>query len=730
MFRVLHRCAGLIGALLLIAVALTGAILAVFPAVEATSRANTLDAGHLISAISATVPGAEQITVDDNGRMVAVRFGANGFEQIRVDGTTGEAIGPVETNATELWFEDLHRSLFLGDTGHLIVIGATVAMIFLCVSGYALAARRMGGWSRLFARDRSGGAGGWHLKIARIAGIGIIISSVTGLWMAGATLGVIPETAPNPAYPTEVSTGVAADPSTLPELTLIEGSTIRAITLPRADVPGTAFLVETDAGAGYIDPVTGDLLSWDNRDGWSRAMDVIHLLHTGQGLAWLGLILGLASLVVPALSGTGVLIWLAGRITGQPKFAPAGKAEVVILVGSEGGTTWRFANALGLALQSAGKTVHVGPMSGFAPQRYTQAAQIVAFAATYGEGDAPSGAAGFLDRLDAAKPLQAPLSVLGFGDSSYPTYCAYADQVRDTAKARGWALGDAQGSVNRQSERDFTDWATHFGQSIGVDLSAVATHLADRPTSNLTLISSRMYGEDAQAPTAILRFALPKVSVMDRLLGRGFAGLRAGDLLNILPEGSTAPRAYSLASGTRDGFLEICVRKQPGGLCSTQLCTLTEGDTVTAYATRNASFHPERDKAPLLLVGAGAGIGALAGFARENKAKRPLHLYFGIRSDRDGYPYDREFAHWQTDGRMTARTLAVSRGTPARYVQDALEADADRVATLITGGARVIVCGGRDMADGVRKALNHILERHGLAVDLLKSEGRYVEDVF
>lgn len=730
MFRVLHRFAGLISALIVISVALTGAILAVFPAFEATSRADTLDAGHLVSAVSASVPGAEQITVDDNGRMIAVRFGTNGFEQIRVDGTTGEAIGPVETNATELWFEDLHRSLFLGDTGHLIVIGVTVAMILLCLSGYALAARRMGGWHRLFASDRSGGVHGWHLKIARIAGIGILISSLTGLWMAGATLGLVPETAPNPAYPTSVSTGPAADPADLPELTMIKGSTIRAISLPRSEVPGTAYLVETDAGAGYVDPVTGDLLSWDDRNGWSQAMDVVHLLHTGQGLALVGLVLGLASLVVPALSGTGVLIWLGGRITGRRTFDAAGKAEVVVLVGSEGGTTWGYADALGAALEASGKTVHVTAMSDFAPKRYGKATQIVALAATYGEGDAPEGAGGFLERLTATRPLQAPLSVLGFGDSTYPTFCAYADAVRQTAATRGWTMGAAQGAVDRQSERDFRNWAIVFGQSIGVDLSSIAARLPDRRTAMLTLLSSRMYGEDAQAPTAILRFALPDVSLMDRLLNRGFAGLRAGDLLNILPEGSTVPRAYSLASGTQDGFLEICVRKQPGGLCSTQLCTLNPGDTVAAYATRNAAFHPDAGKAPLVLVGAGAGIGALAGFARENAPKRPLHLYFGIRTDRNGYPYDQELTDWLADGRLSARTLAVSRGTPARYVQDALEADAEHVATLITGGARVMVCGGREMADGVRKALNHILERRGLAVDLLKSEGRYVEDVF
>jgi sulfite reductase (NADPH) flavoprotein alpha-component len=50
---------------------------------------------------------------------------------------------------------------------------------------------------------------------------------------------------------------------------------------------------------------------------------------------------------------------------------------------------------------------------------------------------------------------------------------------------------------------------------------------------------------------AILRFALPKASLWQRLTGQGLARFEAGDLLGILPEGSAVPRFYSLASGSR-----------------------------------------------------------------------------------------------------------------------------------------------------------------------------------
>jgi sulfite reductase (NADPH) flavoprotein alpha-component len=48
------------------------------------------------------------------------------------------------------------------------------------------------------------------------------------------------------------------------------------------------------------------------------------------------------------MGATGVLIWLAGR-RGRPRIRgnqPAGRAETILLVGSEGGSTWGFAATL------------------------------------------------------------------------------------------------------------------------------------------------------------------------------------------------------------------------------------------------------------------------------------------------------------------------------------------------------------------------------------------------
>ena len=246
----------------------------------------------------------------------------------------------------------------------------------------------------------------------------------------------------------------------------------------------------------------------------------------------------------------------------------------------------------------------------------------------------------------------------------------------------------------------------------------------------LKLISRRDYGAEVQAPTAILRFAAPRPSTWQRLTGQGFARWQAGDLLGIMPEGSSVPRFYSLASGSRDGFIEIVVRKQAGGLCSGQLAELQPGGTVQGFLRRNPGFRTGGGRRPLILIGAGTGIGPLTGFIRANARRRPVYLFFGMRHADSDFLYCEELADWQGAGRLSRLFTASSRGERPHYVQDALRNEAPEVARLVGMGARVMVCGGRGMAAGVSAALADILLPAGLTPALLKAEGRYVEDIY
>ena len=735
MIRAVHRWPGLLALALVTILGLSGAALSVFPAAErlAAPQAKAgLTAATLADRIQKVYPGVEQIRRSPSGRITAYWFEQGAPGAAVIDPATGQGVTSADPNQVERWLTNLHRSLFLGDGGRIAMAAGAAAMLVLSLSGAALVMRRAGGWQHWFAPLRGPLAGRLHVEIARVVVFGLALSSTTALWMTASTFNFLPDGDAMPAFPTEVSgeTGFALDQMTALRQTPV--AELRELSFPYPGDATDVFTLKTDRGTGYLDQGNGALLGWADLTGRERVSETIYMLHTGQGAATLGLLLGLMALGVPAMGATGVLVWLAGR-RGRPRIRenqPAGRAETILLVGSEGGSTWGFAATLQAALTEVGQSVHVGPMSAFAPDRYGQAERIILLAATYGNGAAPASAKGFLDRLAAADRVpDAPVAVLGFGDRGFPAYCAFAKAVAQAAKAKGWTELMALDNIDRQSPQDIARWGRALGEALGIDLEL--SHQPVLPKiETLTLVSRRDYGAEVQAPTAILRFALPRVPIWQRLTGTGFARFEAGDLIGVLPEGSTVPRLYSLASARREGFIEIVVKKHPGGLCSGQLTALEPGDTVTAFRRRNPGFQPGRGRAPLILIGAGTGIGSLAGFVRGNARRRPIHLFFGMRHPESDFLYGEDMPAWAEEGHLTRLVTAFSRGARPHYVQDALRCDAAEVARLIRDGARVMVCGGRDMAAGVADALAEILAPTGLSPAILKAEGRYVEDVY
>ncbi|WP_339842331.1 hypothetical protein [uncultured Halopseudomonas sp.] len=56
----------------------------------------------------------------------------------------------------------------------------------------------------------------------------------------------------------------------------------------------------------------------------------------------------------------------------------------------------------------------------------------------------------------------------------------------------------------------------------------------------------------------------------------------------------------------------------------------------------------------------------------------------------------------------------------------------DQVAVrqMIEKGAQILVCGGRDMAAGVRQVIEVMLKPLRIDVETLRSRGQYLEDVY
>jgi sulfite reductase (NADPH) flavoprotein alpha-component len=165
-------------------------------------------------------------------------------------------------------------------------------------------------------------------------------------------------------------------------------------------------------------------------------------------------------------------------------------------------------------------------------------------------------------------------------------------------------------------------------------------------------------------------------------------------------------------------------------MCSTYLHGLQPGDCIEAFIQPNPQFRPASGKAPVILIGAGTGIGPLAGFIRNNTGKHPMYLYWGGRDPESDFLYEPELKNYLADRRLTQLHTAFSRVDNGVRVQTRLTEDADNMRKLISNGGQVLVCGSSAMAHSVRAALDDILAPINLSVQALSTGGRYREDVF
>lgn len=726
MLRRFHSLPGLIAALLAMVLAISGAILSVEPALErlhsTPTAAGQLNVGQLAGRVASQFPGVEQIQRSASGTVI-VFYNQNGKAGAeKVDPLTGQGLGPYEPSAFSRWVKDLHRSLFLGTPGHAIAGIGALFMLALSVSGALLLVRRLGGWLNLLRPLRGTFSQRWHAEVGRLALLGLLLSALSGTYMSATSFGLVDDGSQRePAFPAQVSAGPALPVATLQALQATDLNDLRELVYPSPGNPGDVFSLRTAQGDAYVDQANGALLSYQAHDSMRNLYELIYQLHTGEGLWWLGLPLGLCALSVPLMSVTGIVLWWRRRKAGPniSHNSAAHTADSVILVGSENNSTWGFAKTLHDALHQSGHQVHSAAMNDWGGD-YRNAQRVFILTATHGDGAAPGSASQFLERL-AKTGLRPglPFAVLGMGDRQFVHFCQYAHQVQHAMLQAGGSPLLGLETVNRQSPQEFARWGQALGGVLGQEL--VLVHTPQQPRTHSLQLSERIaYGEQVNAPTHVLRF---------KAYGE-LPGFMAGDLVGILPPGSSIPRFYSLASGSRDGVLEICVRKHRGGMCSEFLHGLDIGAQIDVFIQPNPQFRPASGAHPVILIGAGTGIGPLAGFIRNNKARHPMHLYWGGRNPASDFLYEPELNQYLSDRRLTELHAAFSQVQDRSYVQDRLISDALALRRLIEKGAQVLVCGSREMAKGVMQALDEVLVPLNLSVLTLKAQGRYREDVY
>jgi len=117
-----------------------------------------------------------------------------------------------------------------------------------------------------------------------------------------------------------------------------------------------------------------------------------------------------------------------------------------------------------------------------------------------------------------------------------------------------------------------------------------------------------------------------------------------------LPVAPGISRDYSMANRPDQPLLEFHVRVMAGGSVSHRIATaLKVGDIVKVSGPMGTSYLRAQHPGPMLCIAGGSGLAPVKSIAETALASglaQPVHLYFGVRAERDIY-FERELAGLQ-----------------------------------------------------------------------------------
>jgi cytochrome P450/NADPH-cytochrome P450 reductase len=238
-----------------------------------------------------------------------------------------------------------------------------------------------------------------------------------------------------------------------------------------------------------------------------------------------------------------------------------------------------------------------------------------------------------------------------------------------------------------------------------------------------------------------------RVSVLDLLERFPSVRLPLGAFLKMQPP--MRVRQYSISSSPlwnpNNVTLTYSIVDQPAlsgqgrfvGVATSYLSNLAPGDRLhVTVRTSHQAFHLPKDSknVPVIMIAAGTGLAPFRGFIQERAAQigagrtlAPALLFYGCHSQDTDALYSESLARWEKMGAVSVR-YAYSRkpedSEGCKYVQDRLYHDGKEATELFQAGAKMFVCGSREVGQGVQEMIIKLAKEN-----TAKEQGKSIEEV-
>lgn len=554
-----------------------------------------------------------------------------------------------------------HRSLFLHETGRFFIGVISFLLFLISISGFVLVLKRQRGIRNFFSKViKEYFAQYYHVILGRLALIPILIIALTGTYLSLERFHFFMGEEKTKPVKTELS--AEAKKASIFKSTLL--SDVKKIEFPFTDDPEEYYIIELKDREVEVNQVTGTVIS-EKRSPMTVQLSALSLdLHTGRIHAVWAVILALACINILFFIYSGFAMTLKRRSSRIKNKFNANESSIILLVGSENGSSFRFANAILKQLIDQGHKAFITELNSFTV--YPKAEHIIVFSSTHGLGDPPSNGNKFKMLLQN-QPQQKKIkfSVVGFGSKSYPDFCGFAIEIDRILETQNWTERFLElQTVNDKSAVEFVNWLKLWSEKTGIPLATTPS----------------LYNHVPKGPQKLM--VLDKTAVSDSehtfiltLRANMRAKFSSGDLLAIYPANDSRERLYSI--GNHSGNIQLVVKLHPNGLGSGFLNGLETGNTFKARIINNKAFHFPYKAPKVALISNGTGIAPFLGMIEQNNKKTETHLYSGFRMETETVSGYKKFSDEMIQKqKLTSFHLALSREAEHVYVMDLIKRDA------------------------------------------------------
>lgn len=725
-WRYSHSALAVSSFLLLTLASLTGIILAFEPVTEQAKGYkaegfDTITLAQCIPVLKDRLHGLQEIGVDEYDFVTAKFSGEDGSDKTAyIHPLTGEILG-VPTGQRPLfeWATNLHRSLFLHETGRMIVGVVAFLLVMIALSGIALVIQRQKSIRRFFAPiEKAGFAQYYHTVFGRLSLIFILAIALTGTYLSASRFILKSQT----PHATVTEDDIKDEPSiALNDFTVFQQTKladVNTVQFPFSDFPEDYFTLKLKDREVCVNQFTGEILA-QQLYSKSQTFTAFNLeWHTGRGHTVWAVIMAITSFYILFFIYSGLHIaWKRVRSKSKNKFK-ADECSIVILAGSENGSTYRFASAVYKQLIIQGQKVYLADLDTYTT--YPKAKQLIIMTSTYGEGDPPSNAKHFLSRLKKYPQQQTvTYSVVGFGSRSYAHFCQFAYEADALMRKQTWAtplLNDVI-TVNDKSPQDFSVWLNAFTQQTGLAIPM--------PTELLT-----HHQNDLRAVTVMHKTGVDTDNTfLISMKAKRFSKIASGDLLAVYPNNDYRERLYSI--GKVNGNIQLSVKLYEQGLGSTYLNALQNGDAIKVRIIKNQHFHFPGKAKQVIMISNGTGIAPFLGMITENNKKLPCYLFCGFRTQSSLALYESFLRENISNNKLTRYQPALSREGKREYVSHLLQKHEKIVTEVLQDEGVIMICGSLSMQRDVLAVLDSICRNNNLqSIEMCKNSGQVLTDCY